>query len=160
MDRLIPEKSARELMSTNILSVYEGWSIQRLANFFLNHNISGAPVIESDHELVGVVSISDIFRFENADESVKSEALRVCYQERTGTDIVNRHDLAEWSKNAQQSCTVHQIMARQVISVDVDDTLGEIAAMMLENDIHRIFVTEDSRIVGVITTSDILRVLI
>lgn len=148
-----------ELMSKNVLSVYEGWTIQRLADFFLNHNISGAPVIASDHELVGVVSISDIFRFENADDETKSEALRRCYRDSTGIDIASREDLINWSKSSQTSCTVHQIMAKQVISVGIESDLGDVSACMIENDIHRVFVTDDEKIVGVVSALDILRKL-
>jgi len=148
-----------ELMSKDVLCVYEGWTIQRLAEFFLKNNISGAPVIASDHELVGVVSVSDIFRFENADDETKSEALRRCYRDSTGIDIASRADLIEWSKHSQKSCTVHQIMANQVISVDIDSQLSEISATMIDNDIHRVFVTEDEIIVGIVSALDILRKL-
>lgn len=155
----IDNYKASDLMSTEVLLVYEGWSIQRLADFFLNRGISGAPVIASDHELVGVVSVADIFKFENADDEVKTEALKACYRDVTGIDIANRADLLEWSKNAQKNCTVHQIMARQVISVSIDQSIPDIAAVMVGNDIHRVFVTENEKIVGVVTTTDILRVL-
>ena len=148
-----------ELMSRDVLCVYEGWTIQRLAEFFLKNHISGAPVIASDHELVGVVSVSDIFRFENADDDTKSEALRRCYRDSTGIDIASREDLINWSKNSQTSCTVHQIMANQVISVCIDRKLSEISATMIENDIHRVFVTEDEKIVGIVSALDILRKL-
>jgi predicted transcriptional regulator len=148
-----------ELMSKDVLCVYEGWTIQRLAEFFLKNNISGAPVIASDHELVGVVSVSDIFRFENADDETKSEALRRCYRDSTGIDIASRADLIEWSKHSQKSCTVHQIMANQVISVGIDSQLSEISATMIDNDIHRVFVTEDEIIVGIVSALDILRKL-
>jgi predicted transcriptional regulator len=148
-----------DLMSKDVLSVYEGWTIQRLAEFFLNHDISGAPVIASDHELVGVVSISDIFRFENSDDDTKSEALRRCYRDSTGIDIASREDLVNWSKNSQTSCTVHQIMAKQVISVGVDSNLSDVSATMIENDIHRVFVTADEKIVGIVSALDILRKL-
>ena len=82
----IQDFSVSDLMSKDVLCVYEGWTIQRLAEFFLKNDISGAPVIASDHELVGVVSVSDIFRFENADDETKSEALRRCYRDSTGID--------------------------------------------------------------------------
>lgn len=157
---IIENYKIRDLMSTEVLSVYEGWSIQRLADFFLNHDISGAPVIASDHQLVGVVSVSDIFKFENASDDFKSEALKSCYRDATGIDIANRTDLVEWTKNAQKNCTVHQIMAGQVISVDTDQTVSDIASVMIEKDIHRVFVIEHEKIVGVISTSDVLRVLL
>lgn len=157
---IIENDKVRDLMSTEVLSVYEGWSIQRLADFFLNHDITGAPVIASDHQLVGVVSVSDIFKFENASDDVKSEALKSCYRDATGIDIANREDLIEWTKNAQKNCTVHQIMAGQVISVDAAQTLSDVAAVMIDKDIHRVFVIEQEKIVGVISTSDVLRVLL
>jgi predicted transcriptional regulator len=146
-------------MSENVLCVYEGWTIQRLAEFFLKNDISGAPVIASDHELVGVVSVSDIFRFENADFETKSEALRRCYRDRTGIDITSREDLVNWSKSSQTSCTVHQIMANHVISVGIDSKLSDVSATMIKNDIHRVFVTQEEKIVGIVSALDVLRKL-
>lgn len=151
---------ARELMSSDVLSVYEGWSIKRLADFFLNHGISGAPVIASDHQLVGVVSVSDIFKFENASGEVKSEALQSCYRNATGIDIASRADLVEWSKNAEVNCTVHQIMAQRVITVEADSNITDIANVLVSNAIHRAFVIEDKKIVGVISSTDLLRSLL
>lgn len=151
--------SVTDLMSKEVLCVYEGWTIQRLAEFFLKNEISGAPVIASDHELVGVVSVSDIFRFENSDDETKSEALRRCYRDSTGIDIASREDLVNWSKNSQASCTVHQIMTNDVISVGCDSTLSEVSAIMVESDIHRVFVTEDEKIIGIVSALDILRKL-
>ena len=149
--------SVTDLMSKEVLCVYEGWTIQRLAEFFLKNEISGAPVIASDHELVGVVSVSDIFRFENSDDETKSEALRRCYRDSTGIDIASREDLVNWSKNSQGSYTVHQIMTNDVISVGCDSTLSEVSAIMVESDIHRVFVTEDEKIIGIVSALDILR---
>ena len=157
---VVKDCSARELMSTEVLSVYEGWSIKRLASFFLSHGITGAPVIASDHQLVGVVSVSDIFEFENASGEVKSEALQSCYRNATGIDIASRADLVEWSKNAEASCTVHQIMAKRVITVEASSHITDIASVLVSNAIHRAFVVEDEKIVGVISSTDLLRSLL
>lgn len=149
---------AKDIMHAEVLSVYEGWSIQRLADFFMKHKISGAPVIAADHELVGVVSVSDIFHFENMDEEQKKSALQTCYRDVANTEP-NVVDLESWSKNAQYHCTVHQIMAPHVISVAETAALPEIATLMLEHGIHRVFVTSDNCIAGVISTTNILQVL-
>ncbi|MDX2349296.1 MAG: CBS domain-containing protein [Porticoccus sp.] len=149
---------AKDIMHRDVLSVYEGWSIQRLADFFMKHKISGAPVIAADHELVGVVSVSDIFHFENMDEEQRKSALQTCYRDATNTEP-NVIDLESWSKSAQYHCTVHQIMAPHVISVTENSSLSEVATLMLEQNIHRVFVTCDNCISGVISTSNILQVL-
>lgn len=157
-DLPVSSYQAKYLMSPNVMTVYEGWSIQRLADFFMQHNISGAPVIASDHELVGVVSTTDIFHFENMDEYSRRKALQSCYREVCGTEL-NLADMTDWAKDAHKNCTVHQIMIKEVISVEEDATLSEVAELMVDQDIHRVFVTSKGRIVGVISTSDILRVL-
>lgn len=152
-------KTASDIMSREVLMVYEGWSVQRLASFFLKHRIAGAPVIASDHQLVGVVSITDIFHFENMDEDKRREALAACYREQTGAEIASA-ELEDWHAKAQELCTVHQIMASTVISVAPSASLGEIAAVLIERDIHRVFVTDEAdRVIGVITTNDLLRVI-
>jgi len=54
------ELRAKDIMTKNILKVREDWSVHRLAEFFAENSISGAPVISTDGKLVGVVSLTDI----------------------------------------------------------------------------------------------------
>jgi CBS domain-containing protein len=50
-------------------------------------------------------------------------------------------------------------MHRSVITVNPDDSLATIAALMRSNHIHRVLVTEGSQLKGIISTYDILAVL-
>lgn len=153
------ERRAKEIMTQDLFTAYEGWTIHRLADFFINRKISAAPVIASDHELVGVVSVSDVFKFNNASENNKSDALRNHYREMSGQDI-NEEVLRSWLKDADKNCTVHQIMNKEVISVDQDESLEVVAKKILDRHIHRVFVTDSNKVVGVITTMDVLGALI
>ncbi len=150
--------TAESIMSSTLLSAYEGWTIQRLAEFFIKHNISGAPVIASDHELVGVVTVSDIFNFSNMDERRRREALRNYYREACEIEL-DEVSLREWSGRAEQNCTVHQIMKKEIISVEKHYTIEQVAAVMVKKGVHRVVVTENKIAQGVITTMDILRTL-
>lgn len=150
--------TAKDIMSPTLLSAYEGWTIHRLAEFFIKHNISGAPVIASDHELVGVVTVSDIFKFSNMDESNRREALRNYYREACEIEL-DDVSLREWSNHAERNCTVHQIMKPEIITADVRDTVEQVAAVMVKYNIHRVVVTDHKIALGVITTMDILRTL-
>ncbi len=148
--------TAKTIMSKTLLSAYEGWTIHRLAEFFLKHSISGAPVIASDHELVGVVTVSDIFKFSNMDEGRRRDALRNYYRETCEIDL-DEASLRDWSSRAEYNCTVHQIMQREIITVRQDASVGEVAAVMVRNNVHRVVVTEHKIALGVITSMDILR---
>lgn len=147
---------AKDIMFGNLLTVYEGWTIHRLAEFFIKHQISAAPVIASDHELVGVVSVGDVFRFNNLKEYEKTHVLKNYYRENMGYEI-NEEDLRTWSKDADKNCTVHQIMTRDVIAVEKDIPLKDVLAVLLEKHIHRVFVTDNKIVVGVITSMDLLQ---
>lgn len=149
---------AQDIMKTDVIFAYEGWSIKYLANFLSEHKVSGVPVIASDHELVGVVSITDIFNFENQDKKGKVEALRDYYQSSYGNDL-DLLDLDSWSHNAEQSCTVHQIMQNRIISVSPETPVPEISRIMLDNKIHRVFVTENGKVSGVISTTNLLEII-
>jgi predicted transcriptional regulator len=149
--------TAKDIMSADLLMVYEGWTIHRLAEFFIKHQISAAPVIASDHELVGVVSVGDVFRFNNMEESDKGAVLRNYYRENTGQEI-NENDLRSWVKDADKNCTVHQIMTKEVIAVEKDSSLKNVLSLLLEKHIHRVFVTDNKIIVGIISSMDVLEV--
>lgn len=156
MTKAISSMCAKDLMNTNLLTAYEGWTIHRLADFFINRKISAAPVIASDHELVGVVSVDDVFRFNNLNEHDKGNALRNHYRSSCGQDI-QEDVLRSWVKDAAKNCTVHQIMTHEVIAIDEAASLQAVAELLLEKHIHRIFVTADNKVVGVITAMDALR---
>lgn len=149
---------ARDIMRTDVKFAYEAWSIKYLASFLAENDISGAPVITSDEDLVGVVSVTDIFNFENQELAGKIAALRDYYQITYPNDI-ELLDLKEWSHNAEENCTVQQIMHNRLISVSPDTSIAEVCRVLLGNEIHRVFVTDNSKVVGVISTSNLLEIL-
>ena len=150
---------AKDIMKSDIKFAYEGWSIRYLADFFQQHKISGAPVITANHDLVGVVSVTDVFNFENQDLGKKEVALRDYYQVAYGNDV-EFLDINQWTLNAEENCTVQQIMVDNLITVKKDATVSEVSRLMLNNNIHRVFVVEGKQVVGVISTSDLLALLI
>lgn len=149
---------AKDVMKEGVLFAYEGWSIKYLGDFLRKHKITGAPVVASDHSLVGAVSVTDVFNFENADRAHKLAKLKDYYQEAYALDF-HAKDLESWSLSAEESCTVHQIMNPQVISVAPDTPIKEVCRTLVANGIHRVFVTQGKQIEGVISTSDILATL-
>ena len=153
------QTKARDIMTRDVLTVYEGWSIKRLSDFFVKHGISGAPVIASDHQLVGVVSLTDIVRFDSMDKEDKTGLiLEQVYPEYLGQNVAQEM-FSQLAANADQNCTVNAIMTREVISVDESCDLAAIARIMHEKKIRRIFVTSDGAIAGVISTGNILKCL-
>lgn len=150
---------ARDIMTKEVLTVYEGWSIKRLADFFVRHRISGAPVIASDHTLVGVVTVSDIVRFDSLDRETKAKMVsQQVYAEYLGQEFAP-DDLDQLAQNAIQNCTVNSIMTKSVVQLDAETPLPQVAKVMEERQIRRVFITSSYVIVGVVSTNNLLRQL-
>lgn len=146
---------AKDIMTRQVLMAYEGWSIKRLSEFLIKNSISGAPVIASDHSLVGVVTTSDILAFENKTTQEKGLLLEKVYAEFVGRTYDDATMNAMMS-HADENCTVNQIMNDAVIQVDQDASFQEVAYIMLQHGIRRIFVSQQGVITGVISTHNIL----
>lgn len=151
---------AQEIMTRPVQCAYEGWSIKMLLDFFQRHAISGAPVIASDGELVGVVTLSDVMKFENLEPREKQRLAAIsCYSEYFAFEF-SGEEIAKMMKNADTNCTVNQIMTPTVIQVDLTTPVVDVARLMREKKIHRVFVSSERKVVGVISTSNILDTMI
>lgn len=160
VNEYLNQMSLKEIMSKNVLTVYEGWSIRRLSQFFLKHQISGAPVIAADEELVGVVTQSDIIRFESnepSEEEVKKLISQFCGPF-GGT--IDKSEIRRIQDKANDYCTVNSIMTPMVMSVDINTSLSSAYGTLVKEDIHRLFVTENGLLIGVISAMDILKKII
>lgn len=149
-----------DVMTGKLLTAYEGWSVKRLAAFFVKHDISAAPVVASDEELVGVVSQSDVVRFESKDPT--DDEIQRLIRQYCGpySAELSPQEVAHLKEKASETCTVNTIMTPKVISVDVNEYAGKACATMLDQNIHRLFVTDGGKYVGVITAMDCLRRLV
>lgn len=97
-----------DAMTSQVLTVYEGWSISRLSQFFIKHNISGAPVIAADDELVGVVTQSDIIRFASSEPN-KQDIIKLArhYYGPFGGPI-SESEVQRIQQRAKDYCTVNE----------------------------------------------------
>ena len=151
--------SLADAMSKQLLMVYEGWSIKRLSQFFLKHSISGAPVIAADDELVGVVTQSDIIRFESVDPDQQHIIKLVRQYSGPFGGPINESEVLRIQAHAKDYCTVNSIMTTKVLSIDINSSLASAYKLILSQKVHHIFVTENGLLVGVLTAMDILRII-
>lgn len=145
------------IMTKDVKTVYEGWSIRRLSQFFLKHGISGAPVVAADDELVGVVTQTDVLRFDSQKpdkDTVAKVVERYCgpTQRELAPD-----ELSVIQGKALDYMTVNAIMTGMVITANVEDNLEKAYRLIIDNNIHRLFVVDEGILVGVVTAMDILR---
>ncbi|WP_339615736.1 CBS domain-containing protein [uncultured Gilvimarinus sp.] len=149
----------RSIMSPHVTCIYEGWSVDRARHFLARHNVSQAPVIASDHQLVGVLSSGEIAGFLNSDETYRAQAVNDSFRRATGTEVENLDELTQWVRRAQVYCTAHQIMRTNPVSADADTSIETVRSLMLAQQADVIYLTEQGVLVGVVTALDILAAL-
>jgi acetoin utilization protein AcuB len=127
-----------ERMSHPVISVSPDTSIHDALAMFRKEHIRRAPVIK-DGKMVGIVSERDLL---NASPSPVTS-------------------LSVWEVNYLVSkVTVKQVMTKKVKTVDVDTPIEEAARMMADSKIGGLPVTESGNVVGIITETDLFKILL
>ncbi len=67
---------AKEIMTTNVVSVTKDTPIYEAMELLIKHEITGMPVVDDDMTLVGVISEKDCLRLFYADEEEKNQTVQ------------------------------------------------------------------------------------
>lgn len=174
----------RDVMSTEIVSVAPETTLRDVAAAFAGELISGAPVV-TDGRVLGVVSVTDLVERLAAarragrepptsrGRSARSEVpgpwpgrreppaeFFTRYWADRGVDVRERvAEAAGGDVELLDDLTAADVMSGALHSLPPDTALAAAADYMLEREIHRVLVMEDGRLVGVVTTTDMVRAM-
>lgn len=138
----------QEVMQPNVLCVVQSMSVRELYTELQANEIAGAPVLDENDYLVGVVSLTDIARCVAGDKRCDAPAYYA------GFDV----SLPSFeSDDIDHLKSVRDIMSKRVHKVNFDSTVEDALDMMIDEDIHRVIVTHRGHVVGIITAGDMLK---
>lgn len=147
---------AKDIMNPDVLSVGLDWSIRQLADFFVENSISGAPVISDDNRLLGVVSMTDLIRYKSMPgTNTQPDDMVECYIH-TPERQYSPAEIESSRIDVESLVTVRDIMTPVTFNVNEYTKIQDIADAMLRGQIHRVFVTRNDVLLGIITTMDML----
>ncbi len=173
--------AVRDIMSPDVVTLSPDMSLREAIEVLADRQISGAPVVAGG-AVVGVVSASDVLAFEtdmptvptaHAEEPEQDEletsedwqegadtpsAYFTELWDDAGADVVERIREAkgsEWDVLAEH--TVDEAMTLGVRCVQAGASLGDAAAYMLDQKIHRALVLDGADFVGIVTALDFMR---
>lgn len=143
---------AMDVMTTDVITVEPGTSVQALASLLSDRGISGVPVIEGDR-VIGIVSEGDLLHRAETGTERRIQRQRPRWfddrrRESSARDYIKSH-----------ARTVRDLMTREVISVVDTADLAEVAAVMETNRIKRVPVMRDGKLVGIISRANLVRAL-
>lgn len=152
-------KTVADIMQPVVATAAPGYPLPEIEAMFTKHAISALPVIEGG-ELVGILSRADVIR-------------QICV-ERSVSEVIAEHDwdISGFQENPSETETITEVaerlgrridhltardvMTSRVVSIDPDAAVTEAARSMMKHRIHRLPVLQNGRLLGLISTMDIV----
>jgi len=149
---------ATELMRHDVQTVPASMPLPDLERAFVDSGVSGFPVVDGD-QVVGVVSRSDIVRQLDLERQT-AQRTSDFYRDDTGFHEIPLETIAQLAGRIgerMEQLTVRDVMHRQLFAVSPEQPLRAIAENMVDNSIHRVLVTREGKLQGIISTTDFVR---
>ncbi|MEM4728454.1 MAG: CBS domain-containing protein [Thermoplasmata archaeon] len=144
-----------EIMNREVKTVRPEQSLADVARLFVENHIHGAPVVDAENRLVGIVTESDILNATKAKYIRYNLVYPSIHQ--FGLDFKENYSEIARAFEEVKSVPVSEIMTRKVVAVAPGDSVEEVASMMVRKKINRVPVVERGKVVGILTRGDILR---
>lgn len=138
---------AKDIMTTNVVTVRADMAVPDIAELLLSRNISGVPVTDENGAVVGIVTEGDLIQ--RAESGPKHTSWWLCLvgdSSRSAENYIKTHGM-----------TAGDVMTRNVLTVDEETPIGDIARIMAERHVKRVPVVSDGELVGIVSRSNLLR---
>lgn len=142
---------AKDVMTSQVVTVSPQTTVRNIAGLFIKSRISAVPVVDDAGRLVGIVSEGDLINRSDAGTRHRSSWwLEIV----AGPDARAREYLRAHAQLAED------VMTRDVVTVDEDTPLGEVAAILEKCRIKRVPVLREGMPVGIVSRANLLHGLV
>ena len=138
-----------KIMKPTVWSLSPDATVVDAMKFFVEHGISGAPVVDKEGKAVGFVSDGDIMRLLSTQSNSYMDPVVMIMQMRADEETYDQ------KLEHLMKMNIRDIGTKGVIGVDLYTTLPQVCRMLSKNHLKKVPVLHDGKIVGVINRSDI-----
>ena len=141
---------ASDVMTSNVITVTPDMTVREVARIFVDNGISGAPVLDPDGHVAGMISEGDLLRRSEigTDERTRTSWLDIWSASHEARDYIKTHALK-----------VRDVMTTDVVTVQPDTLLGEVAGILETRRIKRVPVTKAGHLVGIVSRANLVQAL-
>ncbi|MEZ5978731.1 MAG: CBS domain-containing protein [Planctomycetota bacterium] len=164
-DRDVGAVRVRDAMRSKVQTLDPDDTIEIAVERLEEQNATGAPVVDRSGRLLGVLSLRDVAR------SGRMESDRVTSSRSAPSDPIVPEDDGFYDDEEEVYSTpderdallgrvrVAEWMTPGVVTTTPDATVAEVCRTMVAESIHRVFVVEGGRLCGVVSTTDVVRLV-
>jgi CBS domain-containing protein len=136
-------------MTRDVFAVASDTSLETASRLLTTNGISGAPVISASGVPIGVISLTDLA---DPDRQPSRQAGYPLFYVLHGSTIEEVGDSVAVGEGR-----VEDVMSTAVLSIDSSATLKAAGLQLVECGVHRLLVIDEDKLVGVISSLDVLR---
>lgn len=141
---------ARDIMTSTVITIKPGATVEELARVLIEHKISGVPVVDDEDRIMGIVTENDLIR--------KNKRFHIPTVIRIfDAYIPLGSGKAEEEIRKMTAVTVDEIYTKKVVSIAEETSLEDIATIMAEQHIHLLPVLSGNKVVGIVGKADVVR---
>ena len=128
-----------KIMTRNVVTLDFADTLEHAEAMFKKYKIRHIPVVKGD-EIAGMLSYTDLMRISFADAVDEDEHY-------VDTVVYNMF-------------SIEQVMASNVVTVSSDTTIKEVSEILAQREFHALPVVDNNKLVGIVTTTDLINYLI
>ncbi len=147
----------KQIMQRNVYTIAPGVTLPELEKAFVKEGVSGFPVVDKG-KLVGIVSRSDIVR-QLVLEHHAAERTSDFYFDNAGfheIPLITFAQVADRVGERIEQLQVKDVMSHILVKVSPNQSLRMVAQTLTDNHVHRLLVTEDDRLLGLVSSLDLV----
>lgn len=141
---------AKDIMTKEVITVKQETTIEELARLLMKRQISGAPVVDDNGKIVGIVTENDLIG-KNSRLHIPTILRLFDAYIPLGTSKM------ESDIKRMAASTVEDICTKEIITVDEEASVEYIATIMTEKRIHILPVVREGKLVGIIGKKDLIK---
>ena len=139
---------AADIMSRDVVCLNEDLGLHECERILLDRGISGAPVVDTEGRLRGVLTKTDLVTHHYAD----------------GEDVTDGGTFRMEGIRGAHIVAVSPMVARDIMTpvpciATEHATLGELAALMVRREVHRVIICNQRNVIGIVSSMDVLRAM-
>jgi len=149
-----------DVMRDTVKTIPSTMNLPEFEQRLLADGVSGYPVVD-EGKLVGVVSHSDVIRQICAEREV-AEKTSDFYFDDTGfheSPMKSFADISDRIGERLETLSVADVMARHPLTVPMELSIHDLADRFMSHRVHRFPVTDLGVLVGIVTTTDLVRMI-
>ena len=150
-----PEVTVGDLMSTAVTSVTPEMALKDAAQVMLGRRVRAMPVIGPNREVLGILTDGHLLRF-----MLPQRVSQMSTGQYRAVKKAARGATAPAKAKEPGEAPVRDVMDRTVLCLAEDQSIADVAALMLSKELDHFPVTRDGALVGFLTRGDIVRKLL